>query len=386
MISANKNRGKIIINSIKLALLTVIAVFYSQTVRSETISTVKVLITTPLSSQSSLKPVLDVFAGSLIREAAKVGTAEVIPRKKADDFLAAEGKPAGVGAREEAQRVGAALGAHIVIYSTIDRKNDFFNYKIYLLEVERDIIQRSLSGSFPSTYSPNEIGRRVNEEFIKISRYIPLPSEIIDPGGSIRDVSVDPEKLMPESIIKNFPPPERYGITEQILSYFRIFPGEEEYKKFDQQKSISRLITRDELDPELTQILNEYYMLGDFVIRYNLQAYLIKDCSVGAINVLLANKIPVFVGTRLLTGYSEMRMHGYCLYHTHDNQHVEALEMTHRSRITVMFVAPRPGKRLGLSKNYLEKSIAIFRDEYGKVPTLVEVKESMFDIIPSSLD
>ena len=152
------------------------------------------------------------------------------------------------------------------------------------------------------------------------------------------------------SEIEDIPPIDRFGYIEQIFSYYRVFPGEFEFEKFEQQKLITRLSTREDLDGQLTSVLNKFHIYGDFAIRHNLQAYLIKDCSVRAINVLLANKIPVFYTDGILIGYSRLTPDGFCLFKTIEKQFVEEVELTHRKRVAVMFVVPKPGRKKGLSR------------------------------------
>jgi len=178
----------------------------------------------------------------------------------------------------------------------------------------------------------------------------------------------------------------RYGFMEQIMTYYRTFPGENELDMLQQQQFIMRLQTREDLDQELTSTLNKFYIYGDFAIRHGLQAYLIKDCSSRAINVLLANKIPVFYTDGILTGYEGLSPDGFCMYKTIEGQYVETLDLTHRKRMAVMFIVPKPGKRNGISRSYLERAVGYYRDEWSKVPKLVEVKDSMFDIIASGLE
>ena len=65
---------------------------------------------------------------------------------------------------------------------------------------------------------------------------------------------------------------------------------------------------------------------------------------------------------------------------------IDAIDLTHRKRIAVMFIAPNPGRKFGVSKEYLEYAVGFYHDEWGKSPMLVEIKDSMFDIISSGME
>ena len=55
-------------------------------------------------------------------------------------------------------------------------------------------------------------------------------------------------------------------------------------------------------------------------------------------------------------------------------------------RMAVMFVVPKPGRKGGISREYLENAVGYFKDEWGKTPKLVEIKDGMFDIISSEFE
>ena len=145
------------------------------------------------------------------------------------------------------------------------------------------------------------------------------------------------------------------------------------------------------MDAELTALFNRFRIYADFALRYNLQVYFIKDCSVRAANVLLANKIPVLyspdgetIGT--LVGYGGLRSDGYCFFIPYSNDPFESYDFTHRQRLTIMIILPRPGRKGGISKQYMESAVARYRDEWNKTPELVEVKEGFLDIISTSVE
>ena len=342
---------------------------------------IKILVSTPYIEHKEYQPIADVMAGSIIRELARAGGMEIIERGKSDKYLKEKGLDSFIETRELAFETGGVLGADIIIYSTIEKKYDNLLYSIVFLEVEKNIIQRNINGSFRVSESASEIGRIMKEQTQKLLKYVPLPSELVDPGSVFRERTIDYERLPTSVEIEDIPPMDRFGYIEQIFSYYRVFPGEVEYEKFQQQKLMTRFAFREDLNEELTDILNNFYIYGDFAIRHNLQAYLIKDCSVQAINVLLANKIPVFYIDGVLIGYKGLAPGGSCLFNTMDNRFVETFDLTHGKRLAVMFVVPKPGRKNGISKGYLERAVGYYRDEWSKTPTLVEIKDSMFDII-----
>jgi len=102
--------------------------------------------------------------------------------------------------------------------------------------------------------------------------------------------------------------------------------------------------------------------------------------------VLLANKIPVFYIDGLLIGYRDLGTDGFCMFKTIDGQYIETFDLTHRKRMAILFIVPKPGKKRGVSKAYLENAIGYYRDEMGNTPKLIEIKESMFDISASKLE
>ncbi|MBT4484936.1 MAG: hypothetical protein HOC71_14800 [Candidatus Latescibacteria bacterium] len=346
---------------------------------------IKILITSPFIEYKAYRPLSDVIAGTIISELKRTGGMEIIDREKAEQYLIDRGLAPWVESREMAFELGEALEADIVIFSTIKKQYDNFLFNIIFLEIDRDIIQRNIRGSFRVSESASAIGKVVKEKMQKLLDYIPTPSELNDPGAMLREKTVNPEKLPTSITLEDIPQIDRFGYIEQIFSYYRVFPGEIEYQKFEQQDTINKLQFREELDEELTDILNKFYVYGDFAIRHNLQAYLIKDCSMQAINILLANKIPVLYIEGILVGYSNLTPGGFCIFKTIDKRHVENYELTHRKRVAVMFIVPKIGRRMGFSKEYLEYAVGFYRDELGKTPKLVEIKDSMFDIISNSL-
>ncbi|MFC1693988.1 hypothetical protein ACFL1R_10830 [Candidatus Latescibacterota bacterium] len=346
---------------------------------------VKILVSTPNIQFREYMAVGDVIAGSITREFTRMGGVEIIERERAEEYLKSKGLDEWIGTRELALEVGEELGADIVVFSSLSRKYDNIFYTIYFLEIDRDILQRTLRGYFLASSSANEIGRRMKTETEKLFRYIPKLSELADPGVMFREESVNPERLPVSAEIEDLPPIDNFLYIEQVFSYFRVFPGETEYQKLQQQKILTRFKFREDLDEELTDVLNNFQIYGDFAMRHNLQAFLIKDCSVRAINVLLANRIPVFYTDGILIGYSNLRPDGYCFFKNIENQLIESYDLTHRKRVAAMFIVPKLGTKLGFSKSYLEEAVGYYNDEFNKTPRLVEISDSMFDIISSGL-
>lgn len=347
---------------------------------------VRILITTPDIENSVYRPMADVMAEALLREFKRVGGMELIDRKSGEKLLKDQGLKGFVSDRQTALNAGRKLEADIVIFSTLRHSYDSINYTLAFLEVDRDVIQRTIVGSYRDSSSPAEVERAMNLEAEKLVKYVPMPSEIGNFGSTIREESATYDNLPPSSVIEDIPRVNQFGYLEQIFSYYRTFPGESEYTKLQKQQYVQKLQTRADMDEELTNVLNTFYMYGEFALRNNLQAYMIKDCSVRAFNVLLANKIPVIYIDGVVIGYEGLSADGFCMYKTLDGQTLETLDLTHRKRIAVLFVVPKPGKKHGISKSYLERAVAYYKDEWGKTPELVEIKDSMFDIISSGLE
>ena len=347
---------------------------------------VKILVSTPYIENKVFQPISDVMAGTIIREFKRVGGMDILEKEESEQLLKKLGMDAGIEMRDGALEAGEALGADIVIYSAIRRQYDFFYYSITFLEVEKDIIQRVLNGSFKVTEPPSRVGKIIRDETQKLLKYVPLPSELNDPGVLIREVTIDPQRLPPSAEIDDLTYIDRYGHIEQIFNYYRVFPGEIEYQKFEKQKLITRLSFREDLDSQLTSVLNYFYICGDFAIRHNLQAYLIKDCSVLTINLLLANKIPVFFTDGILIGYTDLSSEGFCLFKTIEKQYIYSTDLTYRKRMAVLFMVPKPGRKKGVTREYLESSVGFFHNEQGMAPTLIEIKDSMLDIGGSMLE
>lgn len=347
---------------------------------------VKILVTSPYIKSIAYQPVADVVAGCIIRELKREGGLEIIDREKSEEYITEQGGTGWVANRLQAIDVGEALDADVVIYTILQNNYDFFIYRIVFLEVEKDIIQRAIKGTFHNSTSASEIGRIMKKEVERIKRYVPQPSELADPGMLIRDTTIDPDNLPKSHIIEDFPPFGRYGVIERILTYFRVFPGELEYQKFEQGTNVMRFNLRDNMDEELTTRYNLYNSYADFAIRHNLQAFLIKDCSTQAINVLVANNVPVFYTEDLILGYENLLSDGYCWFKTLSNAVFDTTEMTHRNRMLVLIVVPKPGKKGGISKEYLESAIGRYKNEWNKPPALVEVREGMLDIISSEFE
>ena len=352
---------------------------------------VKILVTSPYIGNRAYRPVADIMAGCIIRELNRHGGLEVIDREASEKYLRDKGLPEWVNNRDLAIEVGNALGADIVIYSSLGRNYNTFIYSIAFIEVERDIIQRITQGYFSESDTPARIGRLMRYEVSKLVNFIPLPSELNNPGAIVREETINPDNLPREGIVETFPNMGMYGVIEQILTYYRVFPGEVEYMKFEEQRSITRLTFREDMDEEITKLFNKFRNYADFAMRYNMQVYFIKDCSVRAVNVLLANKIPVMFsqsgeGISVLIGYGGLREDGYCYFIPYGEDAFESYDFTHRQRVAVMFILPKPGRKGGISREYLETAVGRYRDEWNKSPKIVEIKEGFLDILSTNLD
>jgi len=346
---------------------------------------VRVLIATPAVEHDSFRAIADVMAGSLHRDFKRAGGMELIERGSGMKALADAGQSGMIDSRERAVLVGKALKADIVIFGTIVKSFDFFLYSIVLFETEREVIQRTMKGELRVSSSPQEIGRRMKVISDVLFKFVPMPSELEDYASNIREVTVNPEQL-PTATEIGIPERSMHGVLEQVMSYYRVFPGEEDFRHFQKQEKITRFIAREDLDDELTQVLNRFHMYGDFAIRHNLQAYLVKDCSVRTINVLLANNVPVFYMDGVLIGYQGMSNAGGCIFKTHDARYLESADLSFRKRVAIFIMLPKPGKRGGIARGSLDYLVSVFHNEAGNAPTLIEIKESMFDIISSGLD
>ncbi len=176
-----------------------------------------------------------------------------------------------------------------------------------------------------------------------------------------------------------------------MFSYYRVFPGELEYMKLSQDQQITRVQLDDgDMNSDLFQTFSRMQMYGEYALRYNMQSYLIKNCSIRALNVLLANKIPVFwtddeKEISLLTGYRGLRSDGVSIFRTNMNAEFDSFYLTHRKLIAIMIILPKPGKRGGISRDYLETAVSRYHDDWGKTPKLVEIKEGFLDVITSGL-
>ncbi len=346
---------------------------------------VKVLVTTPKMDQSSYRPLADVMAASLIREFRRTGGMEILDRAAADAYAADHGWEA-VDTRDRALEAAEALGADIVIFTTVTKEYDYLRYVMTFLEVERDLIQRRLRGEFRTFSSPLEIGRLMAAEEEKMVRYLPLPSELADPGSLVRQVTVDPDNVPAGFQIAGIPRADRFGPMEQVFSYFRIFPGENEFYTLEQQKTLTRLRSREDMDPETTELLNQYYLNGDFAIRHGLQAYVVTDVAIPTIALMVANGIPVTTPLGILTGYDGLTIDGDCIFKTIEDQYVDSYDLADRNLLAVFIMAPRPGRYKGISREYLDTVFAHHVNSAGKHPTLVEIKDSMFDIVRSKMN
>jgi hypothetical protein len=351
---------------------------------------VKILVTSPHIGNDSHRPVADVMAGCMIRELNRKGSLEIIDREKSEEYLRKTKRPEWVNTRDLAIEVGKALGADIVIYSSLGKNKDTFAYSIAFIEVEKDVIQRIIRDSFLESASPSEIGRKIKLDMANFMQYIPLPSELADPGSIFRDETINPEDL-PKAAEIELPKMDRHGVIEQLLSYYRTFPGEQEYQKLEMENMVTQLPTDlDRNDEDLVKTFTRMQMFGKFSVRYNLQAYLIKDCSTRAINVLLANKVPVFISLSsqiisILSGYSGLRSDGECIFINNYKEGFEAFSITHRELMAVMIILPKPGKKGGISQEYLAASISRYRNDWDKTPSLVEISQGFLDIITSGL-
>ncbi len=346
---------------------------------------VRVLVCTPWVEDRVYKPIADVMAGSIVREFNRAGGMEMIDMNAHDRWIKETGRDL-VFERSEARAAGEALGADIVIYGSITKNYDDFIYQVIFYEVEQDVIQRTLNGKFHVSSSAMEIGRRMREESERLIRYIPMPSELGDISSLIVQKTVDPERVPASARIEGIPDPDRYGKIEQVLSYFRVFPGENEYRKLENQQLMMRFRFREDMDQEMTSLYTKLQIYGDFGSRHGLRAYMIRDCSTQALNVLLANGIPVFYIDGILVGYEGLTGNGVCVYRTLEGQFYETFDISHRKRQAVMFMAPKTGRRKGVSREFLDHAVGYYKDEWGNTPTLIEIKDGMLDISSGGME
>lgn len=353
---------------------------------------VRILVSTPQVSEQAYRAVGDVFAGCIIRELNRKGGLEIVDRAKSEEYLRKKKLNEGIDNRVIATEVGSVLGADIVIYSTLDRSSRNFVYSIAFFEVDRDVIQRIVNGSFSETASPEEIGRLVRDEMRRIVTYIPSPSELNNFGAVIRENTINPDE-MPKSSNIDLPKADQFGALEQVLSYYRVFPGELEYMKLEQQQEITRIQmdADSDIDANLIKTFTKMQMFGEFALRYNMQSYLIKNCSLQALNVFLANKVPVFFtddgsNIGLLIGYSQYKSNGTSIFRTNYFDEFDSTYLIHRKLIAILVILPKPGKKGGISQDYLETAISRYHNDWGKTPSLVEIKEGFLDIISSGME
>ncbi|MFA6473179.1 MAG: hypothetical protein WCU00_14200 [Candidatus Latescibacterota bacterium] len=352
---------------------------------------VKILVTSPHIGTDNHRPVADVLAGCMIRELNRKGSLEIIDREKSEEYLKNTKRPEWVNTRELAVEVGKAMGADVVIYSSLGKNYDTFVYSIAFIEVEKNLIQRIVQNSFPESASPQLIGRRVKDDMIKFMQYIPLPSELADPGSIVRMDTINPDEL-PNTAEIELPKMDSHGIVEQLFMYYRVFPGELEYRKLEMESMATQLpMDLDKNDEELVKTFTRLENIGKFALRYNFQAYLIQDCSTRALNVLIANKIPVLFSLDgqnicMMDGYTGLRSDGACYFKTNYNDAFESLSLTHRELMTMLIVLPKPGKKGGISKEYLSAAIARYHNDWDKTPTLVEVSHGFLDIMTSGME
>ena len=107
--------------------------------------------------------------------------------------------------------------------------------------------------------------------------------------------------------------------------------------------------------------------------------------------MLIANKIPVIYSPNgeslgALIGYGGLRQDGYCYFFPYGNDPFESYDFTHRQRLSLMIILPKPGRKGGISRRNLEAAIEKYSDEWNKTPSLVEIKEGFLDIISTSME
>lgn len=347
---------------------------------------VKILVTSPSIESDNFLPVADVMAGTIIRDLKRAGGLEILDREASEQISREAGGKGWVENRDQAADIGKKMNADIVIFSSLIRNQQLFNYTITFYQVKTNVVQRQLSGTLNITDSPYEIGRKMNTEAEKLRQFVPLPSELVDPGQNIRIVTVDPDNIPRTHEIEGVPETAQFGTIEQVLSYYRVFPGEEEYNLLAQGTRVMRFSLSRELDEELTSRYNLYNVYGDFANRQKLQAFFIENCSPQAIALLIANNIPVYCADEVLTGYMGLSPDGFCIFKTVTARYIESAELTYHDRMVVMFMVPTPGHRNGISKEYLETSLAMFKDEWDQRPKLVEITQGGLDVSSSTAE
>jgi hypothetical protein len=344
---------------------------------------VRILVTSPYIEHISYQPIADVVAGTIIRDFKRIGGMEMLDREEAERIIRENGGDGWVATRQQASFIGNKMNADIVVYTTLQKNYDYFHYSISFYQVKTDMIQRSVNGTFINTESASSLSKLVSKETDKFKTFIPSPYELEDPGANIRVVTVDPDNLPREHQIENIPEGSEFGGLERVLSHFRVFPSDTEYYTLAQGTRVIRFNLTQEMDEELTHRYNTYNAYGDFALRHDLQAFFIENCSIRAVNVLVANNIPVFYNDDIITGYQSLGADNYCIFNTISNAYFDTANMSHRDRMVVMFIVPNVGRKGGVSREYLDAAISRFKDEWDETPVLHEITEGTLDLSTS---
>ena len=109
-------------------LFFIILLFHGNVISQQKL--VKILVASPYVKADDYQPVADVMAGCIIRELKREGGLEIIDRKKAEEYIKGQGGTGWIANRIQAIKVGEALEADIVVYTTIQVNYDNFIYRI----------------------------------------------------------------------------------------------------------------------------------------------------------------------------------------------------------------------------------------------------------------
>lgn len=280
-----------------------------------------------------------------------------------------------------AMKIGEITGADYVIYGILERMYKVFQFQVTIIQLPSGILEKSLKRKFSENSIPSDIAKEVSVVSDTFLDVIPLYHNDSPDRVSTRSLpgEVTVDSLLERVVIDQFPDIGEYGPAGAILNYNNIFPGAREWEKFSANDVTELLNFFKHLGDQTASSMSELYSYVNFFKKFDLDTYAIKNCSIGALDMLLAHEIPVLMvyrgNVRVLTGYSGLPENENSYYYLDGGEILPIGELGGMELRGTLFAVNKPGRFRGHSQEKLSKAIERFKDTWNDTPELINIEE-----------
>lgn len=325
-------------------------------------------------------PYSQVIETRLIRDLLTSGKAVIVSHEEREAAFKSMGRKSHTcGEFDCAMKLGEKTNADYVIYGTLERRFIIFQFDLTIIKLPSGITEKNLKRKFQENSRPPEIAKEasvVSDAFLEvIPQYRSESPEKMFAQTFPQEAIVDslPEKVL-IALLTEY---GKYGPPEVILHYHKIYPGLKDWENFMADDITKMFNYFKHMGNEVATSLSKLYAYGNFFNKFDMEAYAIKNCSVGALDMLLALEIPVLMvyrgNIRILTGYRGLPESETSYFYLDGGEILPTNELTGFELRWVLFAVNKPGRYRGHSRAKLEKAIGRFKDTWNDTPELVAV-------------